>query len=86
MSKNNEEYSCINSEKYGDCFACKDGKCTCLDTTALDGRTCPFYKTREQAQRGRTISLVKLLLKGRFDLIRKYNSFDLVEKEGDTDG
>lgn len=34
------------SQQYCDCFANKDGYCTCLEDTEFPKKQCPFYKER----------------------------------------
>ena len=62
------------SQGYCDCFAYKNGYCTCLEDTDFPENSCPFYKEKKAAQNASVKSLVLLLLRGRFDLIRRYHS------------
>jgi hypothetical protein len=39
--KNNVNPKC---DKHDDCFALKDGKCLCLNSSDFGEKECPFYK------------------------------------------
>lgn len=34
-----------------DCFACEGGQCVVLTNTNFGDRECPFFKTKEQAEK-----------------------------------
>lgn len=62
----------IPCDRHPDCFACKDGLCVALSDNSFGERDCPFYKTREQNRQEMKECLCRLVMKGRYDLIRKY--------------
>ncbi len=68
------------SDKYSNCFACKNGKCACLDNTNFSYGICPFYKSCEQAKIDRSASLTSLFQRGKADLITKYKSDTFLHK------
>ena len=58
-----------------DCFACKEGGCTALDTPLCERRDCPFYKTEEQLlveQLETSIRIRTLPLEDRLHIRDKY--------------
>jgi hypothetical protein len=46
MGKDTEIVTCA-SEKYCECFACKNGDCMILNDSHFENGICPFYKTVE---------------------------------------
>lgn len=41
-----------NCKVHHDCFANKDGMCSCLNNNDFNGKDCPFYKTVCKEQNG----------------------------------
>ena len=54
------------------CFANRKGFCDALSDTDFGTRSCPFYKTVEDAVSDQLDALQRLVDMGRFDLIEKY--------------
>ena len=55
-----------------DCFANKDGYCIALKLENFSDVSCPFYKTKQEAEEARLKSVRHLVEIGREDLIEKY--------------
>lgn len=72
--KFNETLMKCCSQKYCDCFANKEGFCTCLEDTDFPQNHCPFYRESSDAKMDSAKALASLILRGRFDLIRRYHS------------
>ena len=79
MEKVKEIVMCA-SDKYYDCFSCKEGACMILNDSKFENSTCPFYKTAEQVEGNRTAALASLLIRGRSDLVRKFESHRFLDK------
>ncbi len=58
--------------KHSDCFAHISGFCLILELTDFGNRDCPFYKTVENLNEGRSKSYWRLIELGRNDLIIKF--------------
>ena len=66
-----------------DCFAYKEGRCICLDTSDFGRRRCPFFKTLETLEAERKAVIDKLIREGRQDLLEQYyrnRGLDYVQK------
>ena len=54
------------------CFANKDGYCIALKLENFSDVACPFYRTKNEAEKARDKSFRRLVEIGREDLIEKY--------------
>lgn len=63
-----------------DCHSNKAGQCTALSSTGWVNGKCPFYKTRKKFLEGCRISLIRLLKRGRTDLLAKYGCMEAYAK------